>query len=33
MLITSKKVAKWQANYAQIVAHLMWETEPSEIYM
>ena len=31
--IDSKKVAKLQANYAQTVAHLMWETESSEIYM
>ena len=27
------KVAKWQANYAQTVAHLMWKTEPSESYL
>ena len=33
ILIASKKVAKWQANDAQTVTHLMWETEPYEIYM
>ena len=27
MVFTSKKVAKWQANYAQTIAHLMWETK------